>query len=301
MARDKHIDGHPAPDRDSPDTRACRTCCHRACGAGASDQGLASWPDRPTQETRESTSAATGADRTESRPSERSPLINAPVILTPEDRAQQEHDALYANHGGSGAGQPNPMSGPIDTQLANPNLRPNLRAKPNDWKKALLARRLPEFRPTSLASNTGRSDRRCEECHRRVGGPRGRTGSGNECARHLGATRLRCCWPAWRSAPDQPSRPQRHQRHWCSNRDPTNGTGSNATRHDTNPIASAIPSQGLELNGTPDPAGIEHRSTRRPGESPNQRNNGSTLRPKIIQKQRNASTNACWRVDLPKI
>ncbi|MFZ0840830.1 MAG: hypothetical protein WAM77_25485, partial [Xanthobacteraceae bacterium] len=100
-------------------------------------------PDRPTQETRESTSAATGADRTESRPSERSPLINAPVILTPEDRAQQEHDALYANHGSSGAGQPNPMSGPIDTQLANPNLRPNLGAKPNDWKKALLARRLP--------------------------------------------------------------------------------------------------------------------------------------------------------------
>ncbi len=76
---------------------------------------------------------------TVSPPSEPLPRVTSPVIITPEDRAQQEHDALYASRGPSGRGQANPLSGPVDTTLANPNLRPNISRTPNDWRKALLA------------------------------------------------------------------------------------------------------------------------------------------------------------------
>jgi len=76
-------------------------------------------------------------------PGEQLPRATSPVIVTPEDRAQREHDSLYANQGPAGGGQANPLSGPIDTTLANPSLRPNIGGKSNDWRKALLTHRRP--------------------------------------------------------------------------------------------------------------------------------------------------------------
>jgi hypothetical protein len=90
-------------------------------------------PEAPTTTKREET--------IETRPGERLPRATSPVIVTPEDRAQREHDSLYADRG-PGRGSPaNPLSGPIDTTLANPNLRPNLSSTSNDWRKALLTHR----------------------------------------------------------------------------------------------------------------------------------------------------------------
>jgi hypothetical protein len=87
----------------------------------------------------------------ESLPSERLPGTTSPVIVTPEDRAQREHESLYADQGPSRGGQANPLSGPIDTTLANPNLRPNIRGPSNDWRKVLLTHR----RPVGASAPTG--------------------------------------------------------------------------------------------------------------------------------------------------
>jgi hypothetical protein len=92
-------------------------------------------PDAPTTAKRDET--------IEALPGERLPRATTPVIVTPEDRAQREHDSLYADHGPTRKGPVNPLSGPIDTTLANPNLRPNLGGTPNDWRKALLTHRRP--------------------------------------------------------------------------------------------------------------------------------------------------------------
>lgn len=78
-----------------------------------------------------------------SPPSEQLPRATGPVIVTPEDRAQREHNSLYTNQGPVRGGQANPLSGPIDTTLGNPNLRPNVGGAANDWRKALLTHRRP--------------------------------------------------------------------------------------------------------------------------------------------------------------
>jgi hypothetical protein len=92
-------------------------------------------PEAPTTAKREET--------IEAPPAEQLPRATSPVIVTPEDRAQREHDSLYANQGPARGGQANPLSGPIDTTLANPNLRPNISGATNDWRKALLTHRRP--------------------------------------------------------------------------------------------------------------------------------------------------------------
>jgi hypothetical protein len=92
-------------------------------------------PEAPTTAKREET--------IEAPPGEQLPRATSPVIVTPEDRAQREHDSLYANQGPARGGQANPLSGPIDTTLANPSLRPNIGGKSNDWRKALLTHRRP--------------------------------------------------------------------------------------------------------------------------------------------------------------
>jgi hypothetical protein len=79
----------------------------------------------------------------EAPPGEKLPRASSPVIVTPEDRAQREHDSLYADRGPARGGQTNPLSGPIDTTLANPNLRPNIGGTSHDWRKALLTHRRP--------------------------------------------------------------------------------------------------------------------------------------------------------------
>jgi hypothetical protein len=101
-------------------------------------------PARPATKTPPEAPPTTRREEvTESPPGEQLPRATSPVIVTPEDRAQREHDALYANQGPAGGGQANPLSGPIDTTLANPSLRPNIGGKSNDWRKALLTHRRP--------------------------------------------------------------------------------------------------------------------------------------------------------------
>jgi hypothetical protein len=78
-----------------------------------------------------------------SPPSEQRPRATSPVIVTPEDRAQREHESLYTDQGPARGGQANPLSGPIDTTLGNPNLRPNVGGTANDWRKTLLTHRRP--------------------------------------------------------------------------------------------------------------------------------------------------------------
>jgi hypothetical protein len=92
-------------------------------------------PEAPTTANREPTF--------QSPPGVQLPQATGPIIVTPEDRAQREHDSLYANQGPARGGQANPLSGPIDTTLGNPNLRPNISGASKDWRKALLTHRRP--------------------------------------------------------------------------------------------------------------------------------------------------------------
>jgi hypothetical protein len=101
-------------------------------------------PARPAAKTPPEAPTTAKRDETiEALPGEKLPRATSPVIVTPEDRAQREHDSLYANQGPTRGGQTNPLSGPIDTTLANPNLRPNVGGTANDWRKALLTHRRP--------------------------------------------------------------------------------------------------------------------------------------------------------------
>jgi len=92
-------------------------------------------PEAPTTAKRE--------EAIESPPGVQLPRATGPIIVTPEDRAQREHDSLYTDHGPARGGRSNPLSGPIDTTLGNPNLRPNISGASNDWRKALLTHRRP--------------------------------------------------------------------------------------------------------------------------------------------------------------
>lgn len=99
-------------------------------------------PGQPATKPAEAPTTAKREQTVVSPPSEQVPRATSPVIVTPEDRAQREHDSLYANQGPARGSHANPLSGPIDTTLGNPNLRPNISAA-NDWRKALLTHRRP--------------------------------------------------------------------------------------------------------------------------------------------------------------
>jgi hypothetical protein len=71
-------------------------------------------------------------------PSVRRPPVNAPIIVTPQDRAQQEHDALHGKENPAALPKDR-IGGPIDTDLARPGTPLNQRGL-NDWRRALLAR-----------------------------------------------------------------------------------------------------------------------------------------------------------------
>lgn len=101
-------------------------------------------PARPSAKTPpEAPTTAKREETVESPPGVQLPRATGPIIVTPEDRAQREHDSLYTDHGPARGGQANPLSGPIDTTLGNPNLRPNISGASTDWRKALLKHRRP--------------------------------------------------------------------------------------------------------------------------------------------------------------
>ena len=91
--------------------------------ATAPQDGTRPAPAKPAEAP---TTAKREADRSNRPRAMQLPRATGPVIVTPEDRAQREHDSLYANQGPVRGGQANPLSGPIDTTLGNPNLRPNV-------------------------------------------------------------------------------------------------------------------------------------------------------------------------------
>ncbi len=111
-----------------------------------------------------------------SPPSEQRPRATGPVIVTPEDRAQREHESLYADQGPARGGQANPLSGPIDTTLGNPNLRPNVGGPANDWRKALLTHRRP-FASSAQSRPRGPSVANGTEVRNAIGVLEPRTGT----------------------------------------------------------------------------------------------------------------------------
>jgi hypothetical protein len=101
-------------------------------------------PTRPAAKTPPETPTTAKREETiESPLGVQVPRATGPIIVTPEDRAQREHDSLYTDHGPARGSRANPLSGPIDTTLGNPNLRPNISRASNDWRKALLTHRRP--------------------------------------------------------------------------------------------------------------------------------------------------------------
>jgi len=111
-----------------------------------------------------------------SPPSEQRPRATGPVIVTPEDRAQREHEALYTDQGPAHGDRANPLSGPIDTTLGNPNLRPNVGGTANDWRKALLTHRRP-FGSSAQSRPRGRSVANGTEVRNAIGVLEPRTGT----------------------------------------------------------------------------------------------------------------------------
>lgn len=94
-------------------------------------------PAQPSQP-REGTPASGDLATLAPGPREQRPAVTGPIIVTPEDRARQEFDALHGKES-PGTGQTGRMGGPIDTELAKPATPLDQRGL-TDWRRALLAR-----------------------------------------------------------------------------------------------------------------------------------------------------------------
>jgi hypothetical protein len=211
-------------------------------------------PTRPATKAPEGPTTAKREEAIESRPGAELPRATGPVIVTPEDRAQREHDALYANPGTSGGCQANPLSGPIDTTLANPNLRPGTAGKANDWRKALLSRQAPKpgpppwLRLPRVANSTiERNAIGALELNRALG-----TGGPIAEVNALGMPQQSTSGVAGAIRPYVPHAPASPFGHNVTNAlgQPVQvpGTGASGLRQGSGPLASSSPPLGL--NGT---------------------------------------------------